>query len=406
MLKPLHKNHDSWPVTRQCVPAALLLGLITSVPAAAALSDTFTPFVGASYGYDDNLFRVADNSPFNDGDSIKSTYAGLSFERPVGRQVFTGQARVTRVTFGTYEQLNYTGKEGSLKWQWQLGNRLDGTAGVSYSETLSSFNDFHSTEKNIRTSSSKYVSGNWRFHPSWRVRSRVSDDKFDYDLLTQQYLNRSEKRGEVGLDYLAASGSVIGFQARRTRGEYPNPLQFGGFIDDEGYRQTDLQLNVYWRYSAITQVQLVAGRARREHTVIASRDSSGTNGRLTVTWNPRSTLQVVSNAWREFQPFEGSLASYSLSTGASIAGTWAVTSKVQAQSELKYVKRDFQGIAGLPQTVQTADHTRSASVGVNYMLRQNVQLGANVFRDTRSAGSVFSSQYHAKGATLTANIQF
>ncbi len=406
MLKPLHKKLDSCPAARRCAPVALLLGMMASLPASAALSDTIKPFVGVSYGYDDNLFRLQDNNPAKEGDTIKSMVAGLSFERPVGRQLFTGSAKVTRVSFGTFDQLDYNGKDAALNWQWQFGNHFDGTAGATYSEVLSSFSDFHSTEKNIRKTIGEYASANWRFHPSWRLRGRASRDKYTYDLLSQQYLDRTENRGEVGFDYLAASGSTIGLQARRSRGSYPHPLQFGGFVDDEGYKQTDLQLNVYWRYSAVTQVQFVGGRAKREHTLFSSRDSSGTNGRLTATWSPRVALQLVGNAWREFQPFEGSLASYSLSTGASVSAMWAVTSKIQTQADLKYVKRDFQGIAGLAVPLSTTDNTRSVSLGATYMILQNLQLSANVFHDTRSAGSVFSTQYRANGATLSANIQF
>lgn len=388
-------------------PLWLLLGTLFCSPALAQLSDTLQPFVGISYTYDDNLFRLPDNDPRITSDTIRTEFAGLGFERPVGRQVFSGSVRFSRVDFKNNSDLNYNGKDANLNWKWVLGNHLDGTAGATYSETLNSFNDFHTTERNIRTSRGAYVDGGWRFHPSWRVRGRASTDKYEYELVEQRYLNRKEDRGEVGIDYLAASGSTIGLQARRTRGNYPFPLQVGAFIDDEGYRQTDLQLKVVWLYSAVTQVQFLGGRARREHTLFAERDSSGTNGHLDVRWQPRVALGFTLSAWREFQPFEGSVASYDMSTGASLQADWALTSKVALKASVRHNKRDFDGfLSGVTLLGKQDDSTNQLSAGVTYNPLPRLTLSATLTRDSRSTNTAFSTQYRAKGAVVSANYQF
>jgi exopolysaccharide biosynthesis operon protein EpsL len=391
---------------KYAVPLAVLIAVGYGGPAQAELSDTLKPFVGVSYAYDDNLFRLPENSaPVSD--TIRSAIAGLAFERPVGRQVFIGSAKLSKVTFGTYDQLNYNGKDADLTWRWQVGNHLDGSLGATYSESLSSFSDFHTTERNIRTSRGEFFDGGWRFHPSWRVRGRVSTDKFEYDLAALQYQNRVEDRSEVGFDYLAASGSTIGLLARRTKGRYPHPLSYGGFVDDEGYRQTDVQLKVSWIYSAVTQLQFAGGRARREHNVLGQRDSSGTNGRLDARWSPRASLQFVLSAWREFQPFEGSVASYSMSKGASVNATWDLTAKTQLQASVRHVRRNFDGVvAGALLAGEQQDSTNSASLGVNYTPLPRLQLSASVTRDLRSSDTVFSTQYRARGASVSANYQF
>jgi exopolysaccharide biosynthesis operon protein EpsL len=388
-------------------PLLLLLGAVLSAPASAQISDTLQPFVGVAYTYDDNLFRLPDGDPRVASDTIRSAFAGLGFERPVGRQVFSGSFRMSRVDFNDFKDLNYNGKDANLNWKWALGNHLDGTAGATYSETLNSFNDFHTTERNLRTSRGEFVDGGWRFHPSWRVRGRVSRDSYDYELAAQRYLDRDENRSEAGIDYLAASGSTIGLQARRTRGNYPNKLSIGGVIDDEGYRQTDLQLKVVWLYSAVTQVQFLGGRARREHVLSSDRDSSGTNGHLDVRWQPRVNLGVTLSAWREFQPFEGSVASYSMSKGGSLAADWNVTSKVVVKASVRRNKRDFDGLlAGVALVGDQQDATNQLSAGVTYMPLPRLTLAATVTRDSRSSNTLFSSQYRAKGAVLSANYQF
>lgn len=398
-------NQKRRPLQRR--PLWLLVGALFSSPAMAQLSDTLQPFVGISYSYDDNLFRLPDGDPRIASDTIRTEYAGLGFERPIGRQVFSGSARISRVDFKEFSDLNYNGKDANLNWKWALGNHLDGLIGATYSQTLNPFNDFHTTERNIRTSRGVFAEGGWRFHPSWRVRGRASRDKYDYELVEQRYLNREENRGEVGLDYLAASGSTIGLQVRRTRGMYPFPLVVGNFIDDEGYRQTDVQLKVVWLYSALTQVQFLGGRARREHTLFSSRDSSGTNGHLDVRWQPRVALGFTLSAWREFQPFEGSVASYSMSKGASLAADWSLTSKIGLKASARHNQRDFDGfLSGFALTGQQQDSTNQLSAGITYMPLPRMTLSASLTHDSRSTSTVFSTQYRAKGAVVSANYQF
>jgi len=388
--------------------ALLVLGAMFSLSVNAAISDTIHPFVGVSYAYDDNLFRLSDNNPQRASDTIKSTIVGVAFERPLGRQVFTGNAKLSRVDFNNFDELNYNGKDANLTWRWALGNHLDGTAGATYSETLSPFSDFHTTERNLRTSRGEFFDGGWRFHPSWRVRGRVSNDKFRYDLASQRYLDRDEDRAEAGFDYLAPSGSTIGLQVRRTKGDYLHPSSFGGVIDDEGFKQTDVQLKVLWIYSGLTQIQFLGGRARREHNLFSQRDSSGTNGRLDARWAATEKLRVTLAAWREFQPFEGSVATYTMSKGVGLTADWAITSKLQAQASVRRSTRDFDGVVGGGSSLAGTQQDRSTngSIGLTYAPLPQLSINASLTRDIRSSETVFSTQYRARGASLSANLQF
>ncbi len=406
MLSSLRKNFDSLPVARHCTPLALLLGSLFSAPATAALSDTLQPFVGISYVHDDNLFRVPDRQGAGgpESDNTKMLVAGVAVERPFGRQMLNASAKMTRVDFSRFDQLNYVGKDANATLNWQLGNHFEGALGGTYNETLSSFSDFHSAEKNIRSVRGGFLDANWRLHPSWRLHSRVSRDKFDYSLASQSYLDREENRGELGIDYLAASGSTIGLLTRRLKGTYPHPLRFGPFVDDESFKQDDVQLKVYWNYSAATQLRFQGGRSKRSHTLFSQRDSSGVQGRLDVTWLPTAGLRLVGSAWREFQPFEGGNASYSLSNGTSLAATWVNSSKISTQASLRYAKREFAGL--LSANTNVHDSTRTATLGINYAPLRNVQLGASWNHDARSGQSAFTTPYRSNSVSLSANVQF
>lgn len=162
-------------VLARILPATLLAagGAACSLPAGAAISDTISPFIATSYSYDDNLFRIDDNVPGFDGqrsDTSRQVQAGFRINRPIGRQLLTGQVKWSRVYFDHFDQLDYTGKDYLADLEWHIANHLEGHLGASYAQTLTPFSDLRSSERNLRTIRREYANGGWRFHPSWRVR--------------------------------------------------------------------------------------------------------------------------------------------------------------------------------------------------------------------------------------------
>lgn len=383
-------------------PALALLGGLLSLPCHAALSDTIHPFVAASYNYEDNLLRLSENSPFGpvQSDYLRSVTAGVSFERPVGRQVFTGSASVSRVSFDRFSQLDYNGKDASLQWQWQLGNRLSGTAGGSYSETLVPFSDFHSAEQNLRTRHGEYVSAAWRFLSDWQVRGRFSDDKYRYDLLSQRTLDRNEDNSIIGVDYLGHNGSSVGLQFSRQKGNYLHPLVVNNFSFSPDYTQDQVQLKVVWNLG-VTQLEFLGGRASREHGVRTERDASGANGRFSFNWMPLGAVRFNGGVWREFAAFEGGSASYSLNKGGNLGAVWTPTAKLRSELKYRYERRSFPGLA-----LGGEDTSRGAVLSLTYAPTNNTQLTLSGTNDRRSASRGISSSYRANGVALSGNVQF
>lgn len=416
MLKSFRKNQRSYLCLRMSGLSALraacvlVLGGMITAPATAALSDTIFPFLATSYSYDDNLLRLDDNVPGYNGprsDTSRQIQAGFLFNRPIGRQILSGQAKWSRVSFQNFDRLDYNGKDFQADLEWHIANHLQGHLGSTYSQTLTPFNDFQSTERNLRVRRRDYVDGAWRFHPSWRLRGALSRERYSYDLPAMRLSNRIEDVSEFGVDYSTPSGSLIGIQLRHLKGDYPqraNGVQSGV---DNAYTQDEVKANIYWRYSEITQVQLLAGWVRRGHTFYTGRDSTGTNGRLVVNWAPLGKVRFTGSLWHEFGTVENALISSSLNNGASLAATWDITAKVRMDAQLRREKRDFSAASGLVFPVDVTDTTRTESLGLTYLPRPNIQLGLNAFHDTRVGAPIINtSSYRAKGVSFSANVQF
>jgi len=389
---------------------ALTLAGGVSLPAAAQMSDTIHPYVSLAYSYDDNLLRLPDSFKAVYGslaDHTRTAVVGVQLEQTFGRQQVTADVSASRVTFDRFDQYNYNGKNGKVTWLWRLGNYLDGKLGASYDETLTPFNDFHTEERNLRKQRGYNAEGGWRFHPSWRVRGGVSSSKYDYELDIQKVLNRDVTATVVGLDYYATTGSTIGLQARREKGDYTNPPTLGSFVFNEDYTQDELKLKVFWRIGEVSQLEFLGGHARRKHALNSLGDPSGANGRITFTWSPLATVQLVAAARREFDAYEGSGINYTLTKGASLDANWTPTAKILVRGSLRQYKREFgagNGTVVLPPNL--TDDTKGASLGVTYSPRERIQLGVSVSREKRTSDSNFSYSYRTNGAAVNATIQF
>ena len=399
------------PGAGKLIALPLIISGLFTASARAQISDTFQPYVSAGYAYDDNLLRRdnTQNAAAAQSDTYTTLVAGVALERPIGRQVVTASVRASKVAFDKNSQLDYTGKDAAAEWQWQLGNHLNGHAGASYSESLASFADFGSSQRNIRTDTKRYVDGNWRFHPSWQVHAGYVNERFGFDLPSQSYNNRTEKAAETGFDYIASSGSTFGMVARKLKGEYPNqgvnPLT--GVVIDNGYDQDELKVNINWLASGVTQVTFLAGWVRRTHDTAKQRDDSGINGRVIANWSPLGHTQFNAMVWREFGAAEGVLVNSALSTGVSAGAAWTPTAKLTYNANAKYERREFEPLAGVTGLGGLTDNARTASVGVTYQAWRQVSLNLNGFTSRRSgSAAAATSSYRAKGLSFNATVKF
>lgn len=379
-----------------------------ALPAAAQLSDTLHPYATVSINHDDNLLRQSDGATGQQGDTYKAAEVGLLLERPIGRQVLTARAKATRVTFDHFDELNYNGKQLEGTLEWHIYNHLEGHVGATYSETLAPFVDFHSAERNLRTSRREFFDGAWLFHPSWKVRTAWSRDTYKYDLSSQKFNNRHEDMAEVGGDYLPSTSSSVGLRLRRVTGTYTDRQGVTSLFIDNGYTQDELKANVNWVISGVSRLQFLGGAVRRKHEVFAIRDETGFNGRLVYDWAPRAKLRVNTSLWREFAAVEGSLLNSSLNVGASVNATYELSAKISANAGARNERRRFTPLSGISSNgADLSDSTRNETLGLTYMVFQQVRLDANAFHESRSGNRVIgTNSYKANGVSFNVTAQF
>lgn len=399
----------SFPASRSARWLCLAIAALCGAPAAAAPSDALQLYAGLGYGHDDNLLRVPDGFPAFDNQLADSWYqadAGLLFDHTYSRQHVTAQAKFSKVKFNHFQRLDYDGHDVQGTWNWQLGNHLEGKLGGIYNQSLGSYTDLHSDQRNLRQQRSAFFDGAWRLHPSYRLRAAASKDKFSYDLVEQRANDRTEDAWELGADYLPASGSEIGLVARHVKGSYPNRRALGGQLIDDDYDQDEFKARVLWVAGGSTTVQALGGWVKRRQPSLGDA-TSGFNGRISAAYKRSGSISYTGALWRDFAPIESTVLNYTLNKGVSVGALWTASAKVRVDASASYERRAYNARYLAIPSGELDDSIRSASVRASWMPRQSLQLSATFTRQARS-GSVFlgSGSVTSNSIVLNANGQF
>ncbi|MEN3278151.1 MAG: hypothetical protein V7631_3941 [Massilia sp.] len=391
-------------------PLALLVGAVVSMPACAIPGTPFDLYGRIGWARDDNLLRIPDNAPAFDNrrsDSWTTAEFGAVVDKTWRRQRLVGVAKLSKVNFDHFRQLDYDGKDFQATWHWQLGNRFAGQLGATYVQTLAPYTDFRSNERNLREQRRSFFEGGWKLHPRWEARTALSRDRFDYALTVQSFNDRTEDVAELEGRYLARSGSTVGLVLRRIEGSYPNRRPFAQTLLTDDFTQDELKARVDWKAGGALTVQALAGYARRSQPSFGSGRTSGANGRVTAIWEPRGKLVWRASAWRDFAPIESTLVSYTLNKGISAGTTWNASARIRVDADAVHERRNYNPRAGFDAPGALEDRLRTASLKATWAVRRKVSLSAAFVHQTRSGASVLGiGNFKANTVAINASAQF
>ena len=391
-------------------PLAFLAGTMALLPAAAVPETPLALYGRLGWAHDDNLLRVPDGAPaFDDqrSDSWTTFEVGATYDKSIRRQRVLAVAKLSKVKFDHFRQLDYDGQDVQATWYWQLGNRFSGKLGATYAQTLAPYTDFQSDQRNLREQRRGFFDGAWKLHPRWEARAALARDKFDYELAAQSFNDRTEDVAELEGRYLTPSGSTVGLVLRRIEGSYPNPRPATlGFLTDD-FDQDELKVRVDWKATGTTTIQGLAGYARRTQPSFGSGRTSGANGRFTLLYEPGGKLSARASVWRDFAPLESTLVSYTQNKGVSASATWDATGKIRVEADAVYEKRDYKPRAGFTTSGDLDDSLRSASLKASWLVRRKLTLSAAWLYQSRSGSPVLGiGDFKANTFVINASAQF
>lgn len=397
-------------VAGDLVPTKVMPPMDIIVPA----PNSFSPYAGYGINYDSNLLGLQNAAAAetlgigsNLSDFTRRLQVGVALDQTLSQQHLTANINLANVNYDRFTQLDHMDKNAAANLNWHAGPHVEGNAGIGYSQGLTPFINFHLLERNLRTQESAYVDGSWLFHPSWRVRAGLVENKLFYDLASQQYGNHTQTQTEQGIDYLAASGSTIGLQLRQLHDNYPNPELDTGSPIYNSYNQNEIKAKVDWLLTEKTRLHLLSGWVNRKQDAVSVKDYSGLNSRISADWLPTAKINATVSAWREIGTVDDLSTIYSLNHGASIATTWDATEKLQLVAQYVYQKMDFSESmqANFPGSPNQNDVLRNEALTLIYHTTTHwkVQLSA-----THSTQVLINAPggYANNGVALTARYEY
>ena len=155
--------------TRAVLPGGKLLSILISalpVGASHAALEKFDPYAYAQVRYDSNLFRRDSDE---EDETIGYLGAGVQADWKLSRQHLLLDAVVARVKYDSNDQLDHTMIDAKGTWAWQVGNLWSGNLGYRYEDELTSFTERLTTDKDMRTTQTGFLTAGYQIHPDWRV---------------------------------------------------------------------------------------------------------------------------------------------------------------------------------------------------------------------------------------------
>lgn len=388
-----------------------VLAAMSALPAMAAEPEEgLRLYGGIGWAYDDNLLRIADDEqPFGGrrSDSYRTGEAGVVYNKRISRQRVAATAKVSKVKFDHFDQLDYDGRDVQASWNWAIGNKLEGRAEALYVQTLAPYTDFRSDQRNLRRQRRQLVDAGYRMRPSWKLRAGAMRDKTTYELFEQRYNDRTEKTVEAELLYQPKSGSSAGLVARRVKGDYPYRRPFNPLVLNDDFTQDELKARVHWLAGGVTTLQALAGYVRRRQPSYGEGRTSGFNGRVNASYTPVGKLNYNAALWREFAPIESPSVSYTLNKGASIGATWDASAKIKVEATAVYERRAYSARFVFPGSEDLDDAIRSARLNATWQARPKIQVLAGYVYQARSGSPVLGTgRFESNMVQVSANVLF
>ena len=391
--------------------ATLAGSLWLAVPALAAPPKEGMQFIaGIGWAFDDNLLRVADDAPPFDGrrsDAYRTLEGGVVYKKRISRQRIEASAKVSKVKFDHFDQLDYSGRDLVGTWFWEAGKQFEGRAETLYVQTLAPYTDFNSDERNLRQQRRTMFDAGWKLHPDWKLRAGAARDKYTYALPAQRFNNRTEKVYETELLYQPGSGSSVGLVARRVKGAYPYRRPFADNVLTDDFTQDELKARVHWLATGATTVQALAGYVRRDQPSYGAGTTSGFDGRVTVLFSPQGKLSYTGAVWRAFAPIESPSVSYTLNRGLSLGASWSASAKLMVDAGAVYEKRDYTARTVFAGSDDLGDAVRSASLRATWQVRPTLQVSASYAYQARTGSPVLGTgKFGSNMVMASANLLF
>ena len=341
-----------------CFPQVFIAMAVLAGPGlamAAQPEDALNFSVGAAYRFEDNLFRLDDDTPVpvagksRRSDLISTYNVGIKIDKQYSLQRFQLDLMAIKNDYNTYDYLDFTAKNYRAAWLLSLTPNLTGTVLFSRDETQVNFSDFLTQtnqvipSQSVQTNEVRSFTADWLVGAGLHLLGGVSEIRSRNDSNFTAVGDYVQRGGEVGVKYVSRAENYISLVQRQSNGEYEG-REFNAISQfDNGFDQRETEAQLNYRLTGKSLIDARLGYVDREHDNFSARDYDGMVGQIAHIWTPTGKLRITTSLSRSLTSFQQFFNSYYVADTFAIAPVWDLTAKTRIRARYSYSERDYRG---------------------------------------------------------------
>lgn len=396
--------------------ASLATALVATMATGPAAAETSPWYLGVvqSFGYESNLYRIADEQQLSgdlsrsDTISVTSLIGGI--DQPYGRQRVYGSMNLGLNRYVNNQTLNNDSYGLKLALDWETLERLSGTLRVQADQALTQFNNLNGITGNVETqkniSNTELIDAKFRLGRNtklsfeaglgWRQRS--------YSATSYQSDEFDETTGSLGVRYRPSTLLDLGASIRQAVADYPFYRRTGvNTYESDTLTRQYIDLTANWVPSGLSRLAVRVSPTRITYDKSTVSDFSGLTGSADWYWQVTGKTQLQTTLSRDagqssdavdlglFGP--GVSDSSQVTTALRLKADHELTGKISAYASLAYARRQLtDSVIALPaltlSTREGSDTTTTATLGARWAVTRSGQLGCDVHNERRSSNNL------------------
>ncbi len=418
-----------------CALRRPLVAALAAAASCAAWADDPSPYyIGAreTLTHDSNAYKT----PTARSDNYSSTGLLGGFDQRIGRQRLYGAANVEYNKYQNQTALDNTSYGVNAGLDWATIGKLSGNVNASANQNLATIggNEFQpSNTRNIAKSDRIGAGVRWGDDAALSVDGNYSHSRIRFTALESLRSQSSSDSASLGTHYRLGPDLRVGAALRGTRTETPYAVATTAFptgpADYTGNTTTgrNLDLLVTYRVSAQTGVDARLSWTRQTNSAVGGLDFSGLTGSLAANYAPTAKLAFSAalsrDAGNQLSTFNYNVSSQGggffgpitsirgvgeerrTTDSLALGATYEATAKINAKAGLAYRKAKILTTVNSQGSVSSVDGNetyRTASLGADWAISRNWQLGCLLSHETRDVSGALGFSYSANIASCSA----
>nr|WP_321238922.1 hypothetical protein [uncultured Tolumonas sp.] len=291
--------------------------------------------------YDSNIFRKANddmNIAQRSDDVLQPKVSGHA-DIDLSRQNFFLDSAVFSRNYQKHSDLNYTGVNNMLGWNWVIGSDWSGVIQYGITHDLSTFEDINTAQRDMYTSNNLSGSVLHKLTSNWQILINETVDHESHSVNDELNLYSISLGG--GIRYITDKGSEIVVRRDHDTVEY-NDDYYIWTAEERGYQQDANQLIFMLPISDKLKSTLNFGQVKWHYSTDNSSDKSAFGG-AELEWQVTGKTKLTGSYNRHMSMPKQSLDT-SMNETYNLTGTWQSTEKIGLDVSYRLNSQRYTGV--------------------------------------------------------------